>query len=231
MKPKRERKGQFIIIAVLLAAIMIISIGALLHTAVTYYKHEPWEEYSTLIGDIEVNTRRILELSLANYTNSVAGEEDASILKTNIDKWQNNLTKIYPNSGIILTYLSTPQFQTQSWNPRAAADFMLDITTIGLSGYKFSLDSSLSLSIIEASNSTTTSYTITAIIQSEKGFVPNLRKSNFRVNGAEITAVLPSLSASNIPVYNIQYDGTFPATLEVWDERGIRAVATASVLS
>jgi hypothetical protein len=182
MKTKRERRGQFIIIAVLLAAIMIVSIGALLHTAVTYYKHEPWEEYSTLIGDIEVNTRRILELSLANYTNSVAGEEDANILETNIEKWQNNLTKVYPNSGIVLTCLSTPQMQTQSWNPRAAADFRLDIMGIGLSGYEFSLASSLSLSAIEASNSTTTSYTITAVI-------------------------------------------------EVWDERGIRAVDTISALS
>ncbi len=231
MKLKKDRRGQFIIIAVLLAAIMIVSIGALLHTAVTYYKHEPWEEYSTLIGDIEVNTKRILELSLANYTNSVAGEEDANILKTNIEKWQNNLMKIYPNSGIVLTCPSNPQLQTQSWNPRAAADFELDIIGIGLSGYKFSLTTSLSLAIIEASNSTSALYTITAVVKSESGFVPNLRKNNFRINGAEVTAVLPSLSYDNIPVYNIQYDGTFPATLEVWDQRGIRAVASTSVLS
>ena len=231
MKTKRERRGQFIIIAVLLAAIMIVSIGALLHTAVTYYKHEPWEEYSTLIGDIEVNTRRILELSLANYTNSAAGEEDATILETNIEKWQNNLTKVYPNSGIVLTCLSPPQMQTQSWNPRAAADFRLDIMGIGLSGYEFSLASSLSLSAIEASNSTTTSYTITAVVQNENGFVPNLGKTNFRINDAEVTTVLRSYIDDNVPAYNIRYDGTFPATVEVWDERGICAIDTISVLS
>jgi hypothetical protein len=231
MKTKRERRGQFIIIAVLLAAIMIVSIGALLHTAVTYYKHEPWEEYSTLIGDIEVNTRRILELSLANYTNSVVGEEDANILKTNIEKWQNSLTQVYPNSGIVLTCLSTPLLQTQSWNPKAAADFRLDIMGIGLSGYEFSLASSLSLSVIEASNSTTTSYTITAVVKSESGFVPNLGKTNFRINDAEVTTVLRSYIDDNVPAYTVKYDGTFPATVEVWDERGIRAVDMISVLS
>jgi hypothetical protein len=231
MKTKRERRGQFIIIAVLLAAIMIVSIGALLHTAVTYYKHEPWEEYSTLIGDIEVNTRRILELSLANYTNSVVGEEDANILKTNIEKWQNSLTQVYPNSGIVLTCLSTPLLQTQNWNPKAAADFRLDIMGIGLSGYEFSLASSLSLSVIEASNSTTTSYTITAVVKSESGFVPNLGKTNFRINDAEVTTVLRSYIDDNVPAYTVKYDGTFPATVEVWDERGIRAVDMISVLS
>jgi hypothetical protein len=231
MKTKRERRGQFIIIAVLLAAMMIVSIGALLHTAVTYYKHEPWEEYSTLIGDIEVNTRRILELSLANYTNSVAGEEDANILKTNIEKWQNDLTKVYPNSGIVLTCLSTPQLQTQSWNPKAAADFRLDIMGIGLSGYEFSLASSLSLSAIQASNSTITSYTITAVVQSESGFVPNLGKANFRINDAIVASVLLSYTDDNVPAYIIKYDGTFPATVEVWDERGIHAVDMISVLS
>ena len=68
----RNKKGQFVIIAFLLMAIMIISMGAIIHRAGTYYKHEPWEEYLTLISDIEVNSRRLVELSLVNYTNSNA---------------------------------------------------------------------------------------------------------------------------------------------------------------
>ncbi len=61
------------IIAVLFIAMMIISIGVLMHRAGTYYKHEPWEEYLMLIGNIELNCRRLVELSLANYTNSLIG--------------------------------------------------------------------------------------------------------------------------------------------------------------
>ena len=51
-----------------MVAIMIITIGTLIHRATTYYKHEPWEEYLTLIGNIEVNSHRLVELSLTNYT-------------------------------------------------------------------------------------------------------------------------------------------------------------------
>jgi hypothetical protein len=67
----RERRGQFVIIAVLMIAIMIMSISALMHRAVTYYRHEPWEEYLALIGNIELNSHRLVELSLANYTNPI----------------------------------------------------------------------------------------------------------------------------------------------------------------
>jgi len=56
----KNKKGQFIIIAFLMIAMMIISIGALMHRAVTYYKHEPWQEYLTLIGSIELNSRRLV---------------------------------------------------------------------------------------------------------------------------------------------------------------------------
>src|SRR5512139_3795263 len=100
MKSSRGKKGQFIIIAVMLSAIMMVSIGALMHGAITYYKHEPWEEYSTLIGDIELNTRRDVELSLSDY--STSSVEDDSILGVNLETWQKDLKNIYPSSGIVL---------------------------------------------------------------------------------------------------------------------------------
>ena len=92
MKLSREKKGQFVIIAVMFTAIMIVSIGALMHSAITYYKHEPWEEYSALIGDVEINSRRVVELCLANYTNSI---QDESILNVTLHKWEKDLTEIY----------------------------------------------------------------------------------------------------------------------------------------
>ena len=38
MKVAQNNRGQFVIIAVLMAAIMIVSIGAIMHNAATYYK-------------------------------------------------------------------------------------------------------------------------------------------------------------------------------------------------
>ncbi len=229
MKLAREKRGQFVIIAVLLAAIMIVSIGALMHGAITYYKHEPWEEYSTLIGDVELNSRRLLELSLVNYTNSVV--PDPNILGNNLEKWQDNLTDIYPSSGIVLDFSSSGL--SQSWNPatktalsQATADFTLDIKSIGLTGYKFSATISLSLRI-SVTSTNTTSHEITAAVKSESGNpVPNLNKNNFRINNATATAVSPFYDQTDILVYKIQYQGTLPATVEVWDQRGIRVVGT-----
>ena len=63
-----QKRGQFVIIAVLMIALMIISIAPLLHRTVTYYKHEPWEEYLALIGSIELNSERLVTLSPVSYT-------------------------------------------------------------------------------------------------------------------------------------------------------------------
>ncbi len=220
MKTTREKRGQFIIIAVLLAAIMIISIGALMHGAVTYYRHEPWEEYSTLIGDIEINSGKLVELSLASYTNSL---ENSTILKDNLEKWQSNLTKIYPSSGIVLN--STSYGPSQGLNPTAKVDFTLDIKTIGLTGYKFSITSSLNVDIIRVYSPNSTSHEITLFVKSESGEpIPNLKASNFRINDMLPTSVRPYYHTVYVLVYVIVYQGTLPATMEVTDSRGIRAV-------
>jgi hypothetical protein len=219
MKTRRERRGQFIIIAVLLAAIMIVSIGALMHSAVTYYKHEPWEEYATLIGDIEVNSAKLVELSLASYTNGGS----PNILNENLEKWQNNLTIIYPSSGIVLKFSAQPMITGLS--PSASADFTLDIRSIGLSGYKFSVTTSLNVQIIPDS----TPNEITVLVKSESGQpIPNLKTGNFEINDTTPLAVRPFYDATYVLVYKIQYQGTLPTTLDVVDQRGIRATGTVS---
>jgi len=222
MKPKRKSRGQFIIIAVLLTAIMIVSIGALMHTAVTYYKHEPWEEYATLIGDIEVNSARIVELSLASYT-SPGGSQN--ILSDNLERWQNNLTIIYPSSGIFLR-ASNNQTYKGSFSSTASADFSLKITSIGLTGYKFSVSTALN---VEITKSDPTLKEITVVVTDESGQpIPNLKTSNFQINGTTPLAVRPFYDPLKILVYTIQYQGTLPATLDVMDPRGIHATGTAS---
>ena len=131
MKVARTNKGQFVIIAVLMAAIMIVSIGAVMFNAATYYKTEPWEEYTALIGNIELNSQRLLELSLASYAQTL----DDNIFEENFNNWQSNLLSLYLGMGINLRYtlLSHSTFS-------AKATFSLDINSIGLKGYEFTAE-------------------------------------------------------------------------------------------
>ena len=85
MKVEKTKRGQFVIIAVMLVAIMIVSIGAVMHNAATYYKNEPWEEYATLVSNIELNSQRLLKLSL-NEGN----------FSRNFKEWQSDLVVLYP---------------------------------------------------------------------------------------------------------------------------------------
>jgi hypothetical protein len=135
MKVAKANRGQFVIIAVLMIAIMIVSIGAVMHNAVTYYKSEPWEEYTTLVGNIELNSQRLLELSLDNYVQT----GDVSIFQTNFDKWRTDLLSLYPGAGINLRY-TMQDASIFSGSAHAKATFTLNITSIGLTGYKFTAE-------------------------------------------------------------------------------------------
>jgi hypothetical protein len=220
MKSTRKNRGQFIIIAVLLAALMIVSIGALMHSAITFYRHEPWEEYATQIGDVEINSAKLVELSLASYTN---GPSNSTILNDNLEKWQSDLLQIYPSSGVILK--SVIYGMTQGLNPSARVDFTLNINSIGLTGYKFSARSALRVDIIRVYSPDSVSYEITAVIKDESGQpIPNLKTSNFRINNTSPTAVSSFYDTTYVLEYVIEYQGSLPATLEVTDNRGIRAV-------
>jgi hypothetical protein len=228
MKSIREKRGQFVIIAVMLTSIMIISIGAIMHGAITYYKHEPWEEYSALIGDVEINSRRVVEFSLASYTNST---EDESILNVNLQKWKNDLTEIYPTSGISLTPdLSGGGIESLVWNmptstSKASAKFTLDINSIGLKGYNFDIITSLSLTIINITSVDSTKNELHVVVESETGMpVTDLKKENFTIENATVIYVGPAYSTSDTFEYRIIYDGPLSPHVEVWDQRGIHVV-------
>jgi hypothetical protein len=228
MKSIREKRGQFVIIAVMLTSIMIISIGAIMHGAITYYKHEPWEEYSALIGDVEINSRRVVEFSLASYTNSI---QDESILNVNLQKWKNDLTEIYPTSGISLTPdLSGGGIESLVWNmptstSKASAKFTLDINSIGLKGYNFDIVTSLSLTIINITSVDSTKNEMHVVVESETGMpVTDLKKENFTIENATVIYVGPAYSTSDTFEYRIIYDGPLSPHVEVWDQRGIHVV-------
>ena len=85
MKIVKHKKGQFIIFATLIIAIMIISIGTIMYSTVTYFKHERWQEYLMVIDNVELGSRRVVELSLANYT--MLNGTNNQTLVNNLNNW------------------------------------------------------------------------------------------------------------------------------------------------
>jgi hypothetical protein len=219
----KNKRGQFVIIAVLLVAIMIISVGGLLHTAVTYYKHEPWEEYSTLISDIELNSRRLVELSLVNYTQTA----NPDVLNRSLTQWRLDLMRLYPSSGIALDFsLPSGSGLALDWNQAissssARADFTVNITSIGLYGYKFTAVSFLKMEILTFNS---VANTTDVVVVDENGVLASsLKRENFRVNGLPVSNMTSSYDALRSTMkYTLYYEGASPPVVEVWDLRGIR---------
>ncbi|TRO52187.1 hypothetical protein E2P63_03955 [Candidatus Bathyarchaeota archaeon] len=235
---RQNKKGQFIIIAVMLIAVMIISLGALMHTSVTYYKHEPWEEYSTLIGDIELNSHRLIELSLATYTNTL----DQQVLKDNLEQWQRDLSDIYFQNGISLGYtlmdgtsninginLNFVDGLATSWNKTNSASaarvaFALNISSIGLTGYEFTTTAFLELKVF----SPVTEGNVTLAVKEENQvLITDLSEDNFRVNLNPVANFSTRyFDSETYPlVYNMGYSGDGLPIIELWDQRGVRVVA------
>jgi len=227
-KLTRNKRGQFVIIAVLIMAVMIIALAALMNRAVTYYTHEPWEEYLTLIGNIELSSNRLIELSLTNYTN--AATPDPNILKNALDQWQINLTRIYPGRGVSLNYSNyfiVPDWNKTSSSSKATASFTVDIASIGLSGYKFTATAFLNLTVLA-----TSTYQINVTVKVEDGRpLTNLGKANFQVSNSSMSFTIMNVTGyydqREALVYTIECNQTIttPITVSVWDPRGIQVMA------
>lgn len=161
---KRDRRGQFIIIAAILIAILIVSVASVMYGAVTYFRHERWEEYLTVIDTVRASSNRLVEISLANYT--LTGNQ--TVLKANLDRWQRDLMKTYTGLGVVLAsslasgaqevYGVTIQYDmglAKDWNRQesfsaANVTFTLNITSVGLHGYKFVTPVFLKMNITDA---------------------------------------------------------------------------------
>jgi hypothetical protein len=221
MKGLKQRKGQFIIIAALMVSIMIVSIGAILYGTVTYFRHERWEEYLSLIDTLKMGSHRVVEISLANYTLNMS----STILKDNLNKWRINLTKAYSGFGVVLTpeptngtyqaYNLTIDYSmglNYSWYTNvsfsaANVTFHIDVASIGLTGYKFISTPLAKVEILSATyDSKSESLTITLTVEKEGLIpVPNLTKSSFFLYANNGTWSL--LTLADEPSYS--YDSTF----------------------
>ncbi len=233
MRRLGQKKGQFIIIAVLFIAIMMISLGAILYSTVTYYKNEPWEEYLTLVGNIELDARHLVELSLSNYTQTLDGD----ILRTNLEEWQSSLTRIYPGHGISLKHslangtgynyssgLALEWHKTASFSA-ANVTFDLDMASAGLTGYLFKATAFLKLTILDV-DETVRKINVTVTETTGKP-VTGLGKDNFQVDGLAIISVTLRHDPNYTLVYTINCETSPPPnpTVRVWDQRGILVTA------
>lgn len=198
MRIVKQKRGQFIIIAALLVAIMMVSVSTIMYSAVTYYRHERWEEYLSIIDNVKIGSQRVVEISLANYTSNNCEDKYGTILRNNLQQWVNDTKKAYAGFGINLSYSLTEDEKykyglAHDWNEdesfsAADATFTLGITSAGLSGYQFTTPVLLGVKIIKAvwspaDKELTISFTV---YKEDSMFVTNLKKNNFRLNGTDI---------------------------------------------
>ena len=241
MKIIKHKKGQFIIFATLIIAIMIISIGTIMYSTVTYFKHERWQEYLMIIDNIELGSQRVVEISLANYTSTF---NDTQILINNLNQWQTNLTKAYPGFGVALTYSNvaidndtrsvTSQINDTMYFSSANATFNIDITSVGLTGYKFVASAFLGV-ILNATINGNNLEILVAVEKEDSTPVTNLDKDNFFINNTKLddkNSTLTHFYAMDNSVLRIIYrivilndPGHSNVLVEVVDTRGIKVIS------
>jgi len=254
MKIVKHKKGQFIIFATLIIAIMIISIGTLMYGTVTYFRQERWQEYLMVIDNIELDSNRVVELSLANYT--ILNGTNNQILVDNLNNWRTNLTKAYPGFGVALTHsIANSSYYAYGvninysyglaslWNngtsfSAANVTFGLDMSSIGLVGYKFLVSTFLEVRIFNATWSSNDLVSYLAVY--EEGLTPitNLDKSDFSIKDANNNTI-PISSLSRVydtsygPIYRIFCTNVTPnpisAQVTVIDARNIKVIANSTL--
>jgi hypothetical protein len=241
----RNQRGQFVIIAALLVALMMLSLSPLLHEAATYYTHEPWEEYLSLMGGLELNAKRLTELSLANYTQTA----NQSVLGSNLNRMQADLPKLYSGRGILMSFnitngtiplqgtnINFTSGLAKSWNQpfsytAAKLQYGFNLASVGLSGYTYDLTVLLNMTILSVD---TSDRQVNVTVGQEKGQpAESLGLSNFKVvSGAttvNLTRVAQYYDSTHTIAYVIQCrtNETLPSAVSVTlvDQRGIMVVA------
>jgi len=252
MRLVREKKGQFIVIAALLLSIMIIAVSTVIYGTVTYYRQERWEEYVTIVDSIKTASCNLLQVGLANYTQTL----NQTVLRDYFNQWIRDVRKAYPGFGVDLSYnlasgirsaygvsLNYSLGLARTWNQRVSfsasdATVNLDIASAGLAGYSFSSHAFLKMNIRDAvwySKESRRCVVIYVSVDKEGSeAVVNLQKSNFGVKLSDVTP--PNFSVKRYYsrtyscfIYEIQVNSidALPSSVEValQDTRGIKTVS------
>jgi len=190
---------------------MIVAIGVIMYSTVTSFRHERWQEYQMIIGNIELSSQRVVEISLANYTWTM----NNAVLRDNLARWQidlaglsqDNQTSAYPGFGVSLGYwLPTGSQQAYGWNityiqglasqwnkPRsysaANVTLSLNLTSVGLTGYKFVASAFLGV-ILNATYDDDNNLVISIAVEKEDLIpVTNLDKDDFFINNTKLAEI------------------------------------------
>jgi hypothetical protein len=163
MRLAKERKGQFIIIAAMLLSMMVISISTVIYGTVTYYRQERWEEYVTIVDSVKTASSNLLQIGLANYTQSF----NSTILSGYFNRWIRDVRTAYPGFGVDVNYALTSGTRSayglvppmnyslglaRRWNTQTSyaasnATVSINIASVGLTGYNFSAHVLLKMSL------------------------------------------------------------------------------------
>lgn len=162
----KDRQGQFVIIAVLMIAIMVISVVSFIYATATYYRQESWEDYLNVVNHIELGSRRILEMGLGNFTQrflegTIRDKEtwENLIFKRILSSWRGDLRAAYATTGLELsldgeggrllasrwyipegdTYLIKCYWYSQEVISSIYLNLKLNLSTQGLHGYQTSM--------------------------------------------------------------------------------------------
>jgi hypothetical protein len=113
----------------------------------------------------------------------------------------------------------------RDWLINGKATVTLNMTSIGLEGYRFVATSFLELTILEVDNS---SKLLRATVLQDGKPVTGLNEDNFEVENFNIIHVASDFVPQYELVYTILCDNleSSSATLTVTDQRGIKVVAT-----
>jgi len=163
MRLAKERKGQFIIIAAMLLSIMIISVSTVIYGTVTYYRQERWEEYITIVDSIKTASCNLLQIGLANYTQTL----NPNVTRDYFNRWIRDARSAYPGYGVDVNYALASGLRSaygiappinyslglaRRWNVPTSysvsnATVSINIASVGLTGYNFSSNVFLKMSI------------------------------------------------------------------------------------
>lgn len=255
MEMFRERKGQFIVIAALLLSIMIVSVSTVIYGTVTYFRHERWEEYVTIVDSVKTGSYYVLEISLANYSQT----QNQTILRDNLNRWIRDVRKAYPGFGIDLSFtletgihsaygmsLNYSLGLNRTWNQKVSftatnATFNLNIASVGLNGYNFSAHAFLKMNITDALWYKDSNEVGVRVIIEAEGPTPvtNLQADNFllfRVNEFNRTFTLYRYYESTLKafVYELRYSESqnpslVSVVITVKDLRGVQVTGAATL--
>jgi len=255
MRTFRDRKGQFIIIAALFISIMIVSVSTIMYSTVTYFRHERWEEYLTIVDSIKSGSSKVMEVSLASYTQT----NNSAVLMDNLNQWIRDVRKAYPGFGINLNYtlesgirsaygvslnysLGLARVWKQPVSYSAAnVTFTINLASVGLTGYSFSTHMFLRTNIRDAvwHSGSGKQYVLIYLSVDKDGSEPviNLLKGNFaevKLNGVPQSFLFKRYYSTTYSsfVYELRVNSvtSMPSSVEVSlaDTKGINTVSTAT---